>query len=71
MEMLTYLVFIHLGHLAQFFAQVMVRGTFMSFEIQYPRAFDFDCILKSEMIEGEFPLIATLYSPRNLVVHQN
>lgn len=36
MEMLTYLVFIHLGHLAQFFAQVMVRGTFMSFEIQYP-----------------------------------
>lgn len=22
-------------------------------------------------MEGEFPLIATLYSPRNLVVHQN
>lgn len=44
----------------------------MLFEIQHPVAFNFDFnILKSEMMEGEFPLIATLYSPRNLVVHQN
>lgn len=59
MEMLIYLVFIHLGHLAQFFWSYMVRGTFMLFEIQNSVAFNFNCILKSEMIEGEFPLIAT------------